>query len=162
MPSIHTGTGGIDVPLVQFKANKCNLLICEYGTLYIVYVHTESLIVASSLLHFAERTIDERHLDDGDGECPGSTQQPNNTDQSPDHYQQSNAVLFPSGFIKPLLSLVKTKLSKHSLKSWPTDKHSLVWCLRQLTVSFRSLLPSSPSHPPPPSSSPSLSPTCTS
>ncbi|KAL5500257.1 hypothetical protein EMCRGX_G011782 [Ephydatia muelleri] len=80
-----------------------------------------------------ERTIDERNLDGGDGECPGSTQQPNNTDQSPDHYQQSNAVLFPSGFIKPLLSLVKTKLSKHSLKSWPTDKHSLVWCLRQLT-----------------------------
>ena len=89
----------------------------------------------------AERSIDdqrwrhdslEHQSDSGDQKCLVQTR----TVQFPDHNLQSGAPLFPAGFTKPVLTILQTKLSKRSLKSQPTDKHALVWCLWQLTVSY--------------------------
>lgn len=43
-------------------------------------------------------------------------------------------VLFESGLLKPILLLLKNKLSRDRWKRHPTAKHALVWCLRHLKV----------------------------
>lgn len=45
-------------------------------------------------------------------------------------------VLFESGLLKPILLLLKSKLSRDSWKRHPMAKHALVWCLRHLKVTL--------------------------
>ena len=43
-------------------------------------------------------------------------------------------MVFSGGILKPLLSLLRAKLTKETWKQHPTAKHALVWSLRQLKV----------------------------
>ena len=55
---------------------------------------------------------------------------------SPCHGTMANShdVLFRRGLLKPVMSILRNKLTKESWKKQPTAKHALVWCLRQLKV----------------------------
>ena len=47
---------------------------------------------------------------------------------------RERVMVFSSGVIKPLLSLLRSKLTKETWKRHPTAKHALIWTLAQLKV----------------------------
>lgn len=48
--------------------------------------------------------------------------------------EDQNVVIFRVGLLKPILSILRAKLTRESWKTHPTAKHALVWCLKQLQV----------------------------
>ncbi len=44
--------------------------------------------------------------------------------------------VFPSGLLKPVLTVLRTKLTRESWKRHPAAKHGLLWCLRHLKVGY--------------------------
>ena len=48
--------------------------------------------------------------------------------------REKKELLLSSGIIKPLLALLRSRLTRESWKKQPVAKHALVWTLRQLKV----------------------------
>ena len=47
---------------------------------------------------------------------------------------QNNKSVFSGGIMKPLLKLLRSRLTRETWKAHPTAKHALIWTLRQLKV----------------------------
>ena len=50
--------------------------------------------------------------------------------------QPEREVVFKSGLLKPVLSILKAKLTRDQWKEYPVAKHALIWCLRHLKVTL--------------------------
>ena len=48
---------------------------------------------------------------------------------------------FTGGLLKPILSILRVKLTRDTWKTHPTAKHALVWCLKHLKVCVDSPIP---------------------
>ena len=48
--------------------------------------------------------------------------------------EKRDGLIFRVGLLKPILSVLRGKLTKESWKTHPTAKHALVWCLKHLQV----------------------------
>lgn len=48
--------------------------------------------------------------------------------------EDRDKLIFRVGLLKPILSVLRGKLTKKSWKTHPTAKHALVWCLKHLQV----------------------------
>lgn len=48
--------------------------------------------------------------------------------------EDRDGLIFRVGLLKPILSVLRGKLTKESWKTHPTAKHALVWCLKHLQV----------------------------
>ena len=79
----------------------------------------------------AETTTDERSTHETVAAMPNETSV---VESEREKEVQNNKSVFSGGIMKPLLKLLRSRLTRETWKAQPTAKHALIWTLRQLKV----------------------------
>ena len=79
----------------------------------------------------AETTTDERSTHETVATMPNETSV---VESEREKEVQNNKSVFSGGIMKPLLKLLRSRLTRETWKAHPTAKHALIWTLRQLKV----------------------------
>ena len=79
----------------------------------------------------AETTTDERSTHETVAAMPNETSV---VESEREKEVQNNKSVFSGGIMKPLLKLLRSRLTRETWKAQPTAKHALMWTLKQLKV----------------------------